>query len=275
MMDKVVSSSEALLLEAGRPTEGESMAERAARKLRPVTSIVALAWAVRLISLFNMMNALLRYQPKFIYWLGKWVPFEISEGHRIRMFLMSVLLLILASALQRGKRLAWQITVAGLLVAPHLHLGRGAIWPQALINLTLISFLILNRNYFVVESDPRSIRSAVIICPILAAALLIFGTVRLHALHKHTFGDHTWLGCAQRRVNWSLFITATPSWRSPSMPGTFSPSLRIGGTTIAVVGLFLILRPRSLHLISSCDGSPAPSIGRRSENLLHNTGGIR
>ena len=153
---------------------------------------------MRVVSLFNMLNALLRYQPKFIFWLGKWVPMEITESTRIRMFLMSVLLFILASGLQRGKKLAWQITLLGLMLAPILHLGRGAIWISALVSLAArwlpspASALLRGR-----VGPARSIRSALIICPLLALALLVFGTIRLHALHKHTFGDHTWVGCAK------------------------------------------------------------------------------
>ncbi len=192
MFDKTLTGPEALLL-APEPSSPRVRAVPRVDVLpRPAASIVALAWAVRLVSLFNMLNALLRYQPKFIYWLGKWVPFEITEGYRVRMFLMSVLLFVLASGLQRGKRLAWQITIAGLMLAPILHLGREAIWQPAMVNLVLIGFLVAQRRYFVVESDPRSIHSALILCPILALALLTFGTIRLHALHKHTLGEHSW-----------------------------------------------------------------------------------
>ena len=190
-----------------------------------------------------MLNALLRYQPQFIYWLGKWVPFEISEGHRIRMFLMSVLLLVLASGLQRGKRLAWQITIAGLMLAPILHLGRGVIWPQAMVNLTLIAFLLLHRRYFVVESDARSIRSAMFICPLLAVALLIFGSIRLHALHKHTEGDHTWLGCVQTAGELVFAHKSSTQQAVTSHAQDLFTILRTGGTTVALIGLVLALRP--------------------------------
>ncbi len=190
-----------------------------------------------------MLNALLRYQPKFIFWLGKWVPFEISEGHRVRMFLMSVLLFVLASGLQRGKRLAWQITIAGLLLAPILHLGRGVIWPQAVVNLALMGFLLMHRRYFVVESDPRSIRSALIVCPLLAVALLVFGTIRLHALHKHTLGDHTWAGCAQTACELVFVHHTSTQLAVTSHARDLFTLLRIGGTSIALVGLLLILRP--------------------------------
>jgi lysylphosphatidylglycerol synthetase-like protein (DUF2156 family) len=220
-----------------------SVAERAKAWLAPISSIVVLAWAVRLVSLVNMVNALLRYQPKFIYWLGKWVPFEISEGHRFRMFLMSVLLFVLASALQRGKKLAWQITIAGLLLAPILHIGRGVLLPQAVVNLALIGFLFAHRRYFVVESDAKSIRSALWICPVLALALLVFGTIRLHALHKHTEGDHTWVGCAQTAVELVVVHRSVTQLAITDHAKDLFTILRMGGTTIALLGLMLVLRP--------------------------------
>jgi lysylphosphatidylglycerol synthetase-like protein (DUF2156 family) len=252
-MDKAVSRSEALLIVPDSPVEGVSAGEKAGQWFRPVMSIVVLAWAVRLVSLINMLNALLRYQPKLIFWLGKWVPFEISEGNRFRIFLMSVLLFVLASGLQRGKRLAWQITIFGLLLAPILHLGRGAVWPQALVNLALIGFLFQHRRYFVVESDPRSIRSALIICSMLAAGLLIFGTVRLHALHKHTLGYHTWMGCAQTACELVFVHHTNTQLALTSQSRDLFTILRTGGTTIALVGLFLILRPVLLQRMARAE----------------------
>jgi lysylphosphatidylglycerol synthetase-like protein (DUF2156 family) len=217
--------------------------EEAGRWAQPVRSIVVLAWAVRLVSLVDMLDALLRYQPKVIFWLGQWVPFEISEGHRIRMFMMSALLLFLASGLQRGKRMAWQITIAGLMLAPILHLGREVIWPQALVNLVLVAFLFLHRRYFVAESDPKSIRSAMIICPMLLAGLIIVGTVRMHALHKHTMGDHSWFGCAQTTVELVLVQRSTTQLAVTPQSRDLFAVLRTGGTFIALAGLLLILRP--------------------------------
>ena len=240
--DKVMRH-DTLVVPQENPLEEISTAEKLKKWLRPVTSIVVLAWAVRFVSLFNMLNALLRYQPKLIYWLGRWVPFELSEGHRIRMFLTSVLLFVLASGLQRGKRLAWQITIGGLLVAPILHLGREVIWPQSLVNLILVAFLFWHRRYFVVESDSKSIRSALILCPLLAAALLFFGTIRLHVLHKHTFGDHTWSGCVLTSVELVLLHHTNTQVAVTSQSRDLFILLRTGGTLIALGGVFLLLRP--------------------------------
>jgi phosphatidylglycerol lysyltransferase len=246
IVNRTISGAEAaLLVQPPAALKGrEAKEEReTARRLRPVLSIVVLAWAVRLASLVNMLDALLRYQPKVIFWLGRWVPFEISEGHRFRMFLMSAILLALASGLQRGKRVAWQITIACLLVAPILHLGREVVWPQSVVNLILIGFLYAHRRYFVAESDPRSIRSALIICPLLAVGLLTFGTVRLHALHKHTEGDHSWFACAQTAFELVLVHRSTTQQPITSHARDLFSVLRTGGTAIALGGLLLILRP--------------------------------
>ena len=248
IVNRTISGTEAALtLEPMLPLPGAKSPEPEKAKpagwLRPVTDIAVLAWAVRAVSAFDMLNALLRYQPKLIYWLGKWVPFELSEGHRFRMFLMSVLLFLLASGLQRGKRVAWQITIAGLLLAPILHLGREVIWPQALVNLILIGFLILRRRHFVAKSDPKSIRSALIICPALAVGLLIFGTVRLHALHKHTLGDHSWFGCVQTAGELILVHRSPTQVAMTNQANELFTLLRMGGTMIALGGLSLILRP--------------------------------
>jgi len=94
-----------------------------------------------------------------------------------------------------------------------------------------------------VESDPKSIRSALFICPLLALALLIFGTIRLHALHKHTLGDHTWPGCVQTACELVFVHHTNTQLAVTSHARDLFTVLRIGGTSIALVGLFLILRP--------------------------------
>ena len=238
--EKHISPSEVLLLDApGSAFDAPGLRAR----LRPILSITALAWAVRMVAVFNMVNALLRYEPKFIFWLGQWVPMQITETARIRMFLMSVLLFLLASALQRGKKLAWQITLLGLMLAPLLHLDRGVIWPQAAVNLLVFGFLIWHREYFVAESDPRSIRSALFICPLLGAALLIFGTIRLHALHKHTVGPHTWTACAQTAGELVFLHHTNTQLPVTTHSRDLFATLRVGGTSVALIGLCLILRP--------------------------------
>ena len=165
--------------------------------LRPAWSIVLLAWLVRLSAVINLVSSVLPEVPKLIYWLQPWMPFEISEGTRILMFMTSMLFFILASGLEKGKRTAWLLTMATLAIAPILHFGHATIWWQMLINLGLIIFLLLHHHHFVVRSDLRSVRSGLAIYSLLAILLLTFGTVRLHDLRDETSGGDDWVSCMQ------------------------------------------------------------------------------
>jgi lysylphosphatidylglycerol synthetase-like protein (DUF2156 family) len=241
----ILSKPETLLpgdLDAA-PMPSLTWSQQAQALLRPKRSIVALAWVVRFSALLNLGASLLHHRVKLVHWLAPWVPFEISEGRRVLMFLTSVLLFILAAGLVRRKRKAWLWTIAALVFAPLSHLGRALLWPQILINLALVGFLLHQRSYFTAGSDPKYNRSALVICPLLAIALLAFGTVRLHELRDQTSGDDDWGSCLQTAVELILVQnTATQTALTIPMLHFFS-LLRIGGTSIALLGLFLTLRP--------------------------------
>jgi phosphatidylglycerol lysyltransferase len=205
--------------------------------------IFLLAWLVRLSALINLLSSVLPERPRLVHWLGPWMPFEISEGIRLRIFLTSLLLFILASGLAKGKRTVWLLTMATLAIAPISHWGHVVIWPQMLINLGLIVFLLLHHRYFVVKSDRRSVRSALIICSVLGLTLLTLGTIRLHLLVDETSGGDDWGSCLQAAFE---LVVAQNAHAQEPQTDTASNSfrvLRIGGLTIGLLGLFLAMRP--------------------------------
>jgi phosphatidylglycerol lysyltransferase len=159
------------------------------------------------------------------------------------MLLTSVLLLVLASGLERGKRTAWGLTMAALAMAPILHLGRAVVWPQALLNLALIVFLLFHRRHFIALSDQRSVRSALIVCPLLLTALLTFGTIRLQALESQTSGDHTFIGRLQTASELVLVQNAYTQRALTAHARHLFSDLRVGGVSVGLLALFLTLRP--------------------------------
>jgi lysylphosphatidylglycerol synthetase-like protein (DUF2156 family) len=218
-------------------------AEKTRSLSHPLWTIVLLAWVVRFFAVLNLVSSFLHNKPAFIQWLGLWSPFEIAEGRHIRMFLMAVLLFILASGLLRGKRMAWLGTIVVLVIAPLLHLGGTVIGPQVVINLALIGFLLFHHRHFVARSDQQSVRLALVTCSLLALALLIFGTIRLHDLRFETSGGDDWWSCMQ--AAFELVITQNSETQQPQtmLADEFFAVLRTGGTLIAVFGLILTLRP--------------------------------
>ena len=212
--------------------------------------IIMLAWLVRFSALLNLISALLPGKPQIIHRLSPWIPFEISEGRHIRMFLMSILLFILASGLMRGKRAAWLCTIGTLAFLPLLHLGHVTILPQVIVNLILIGFLLLYRNYFTAKSDRKAVKSALIICPLLALALLIFGTMRLHDLRDETSGGDDWLACMQTACELEFAHKTVTQQPETKVASDLFSTLRIAGTLIALLGLFLTLRPVLIRRMS-------------------------
>jgi phosphatidylglycerol lysyltransferase len=254
-MSNPASRSEALL----QPTVGENPLQATLRHaptkplLHRAWSIVLLAWLVRISAFINLISSVLPVKSHLVHWVGLWMPFEISEGIRLRMFLTSMLLFILASGLERGKRTAWLLTMATLAIAPILHLGHMTIWPQLFINLGLIVFLLLHHRYFIVRSDRRSVRSALLICSLLTTLLLAFGTVRLHDLRYETSGGDDWESCIQTAFELVLVQNSHTQEAQTITSSNFFVILRVGGITIALVGLFLTLRPvfvqRKAHVV--------------------------
>jgi phosphatidylglycerol lysyltransferase len=218
-------------------------AVKASAERRTLASVTILAWAVRGAAAINFIAFTLHHAPRVIYWLSGWVPFEISVGRRILMLLTSILLFILASGLERGKRVAWLLTLVALSAAPLIHLGRMIIWPQVLFNLPLIFLLLANRRYFVARSDEKSVWSAMIVCPILLVSLLACGTMRLHDLRFETSGPDSWLGCLQAACELILVQNAYTQQPQTIQAVHFFSMLRIGGTSVALLALFLSMRP--------------------------------
>ena len=226
------------------PSENSAAPDSSGKPLSPTPlSLSLLIWFIRLSAAINLFCCLLPDAPDLTHWLGPWSPFEISQGRQIRMFMMAILLMILASGLGRGKRIVWLLTMASLTIAPLLHLGRIPIWPQALLNLTIVVFLLFHHRYFVVGSNPRSVRFALTICPLLILVLLAFGTIRLHELRDQTSGDDDWGACFQTATELVLVHHSETQKALTTPMRDFFAYLRLGGTTVAVMGLFLTLRP--------------------------------
>jgi phosphatidylglycerol lysyltransferase len=210
---------------------------------RPLASVTILAWAVRFSAMLNLLAFSEHHASRLIYWAAAWVPFEVSIGRRLLMLLTAVMLFLLSSGLERGKRIAWALTIGALIFAPLIHLGRTVIWPQVLLNLPLILLLCANHRFFVARSDQRSLRSALIICPLLLIALMIFGTLRLHDLRFETSGSDSWGACLQAAFELVFVQNAHAQHAQTHQSLLLFSELRIGGTSIALLALFLALRP--------------------------------
>jgi phosphatidylglycerol lysyltransferase len=226
-----------------QPGHPETPPSSSRRHPSTLLGIFILTWTIRFAALLNFVAAVLPHRPYLLSWMAAWLPFEISEGRRIRMLIMTLVLLLLSSGLERGKKSAWVLTIVALACAPFVHLGRISIWPQVLLNLPVIVVLYFYRHYFVARSDPRFLRSALVICPVILLGLLAFGTVRLHQLRFETDGPDSWGGCLQAACELILVHVADTQHPQTELASTWFSILRIAGTLLALLALYLTLRP--------------------------------
>ena len=210
-----------------------------------LTSITVLTWMVRFSAFLNLVAFAESHPPQFIHLLAAWVPFEVSVGRRILMLLTAIMLFVLSSGLERGKRMAYWLTLGALTFSPLIHLNHDDFWSQMLINLPIIALLWTNHRYFVAQSEGTSVRSALIVCPVLLVALMVFGTMRLHDLRAPYYGtNNSWLTCVRGALELVLVHNAdTRHYEATPNALILFSELRIGGTSIALLALLLALRP--------------------------------
>ncbi|WP_075088250.1 hypothetical protein [Verrucomicrobium spinosum] len=123
-------------------------------------SIAVLAWAVTLMGLVDLLEALFQKPPTVLAWMEQWVPLGVTEKSRLLLLLSGLALLSLARGLRRRKHLAWLLVLVLLSVSVVLHLSRAFDWHHALAAAVLLIPLVRWRQQFVARSDAPSVRIA-------------------------------------------------------------------------------------------------------------------
>ncbi|GAC1343378.1 MAG: hypothetical protein NVSMB27_03280 [Ktedonobacteraceae bacterium] len=93
-----------------------------------------------------------------LQWISIFGAWRLNPHHGIQSYTVvaGFFLIMLSYGLMRGKRQAWRITVALLLLSALQHLLRGGIMMTTLVALLLITILIVFARYFRAKSDPPS-----------------------------------------------------------------------------------------------------------------------
>ena len=105
------------------------------------------------------------------------------------MLLAGLALLQVTRNLGRRKALAWWVAVAALSVSLLSHVGRAFDLHHSLVAALLLAYLVVFRRRFTARSDPASLRQALLMAPVLAATVWVFGAVGLADLRDQFTWD--------------------------------------------------------------------------------------
>lgn len=134
----------------------------------------AIGLATGIVGVADMLSAIV---PKFNWdiLLGAW-PFDVHYGTYKLTVVVGFFLVMLSYGLMRGKRQAWNITLALLILSFFLHILRGSTVLATLVILALTILLTILYYYFQAGSDAPSARRGYVVL-ILGLGIVVFYTI--------------------------------------------------------------------------------------------------
>src|SRR5262245_22868789 len=209
---------------------------------------------IGMIGAFNIFSALWPRRAASLARLAEWVPLDVSSGNRVVMLFAGLALLQVTRNLARRKGLAWWVAtvalasdVGGQVLGTHFDLQHTIV-----AGLLLLYMLIFHRR-FSAQSDPATLRRALIMAPVLALALVAFGYQGFRALDAHFVWppgaqppgmDHVLKQVRLREAFRDSVLITAPQVRPRDIYGRrFLASLQVAGWVARLYVLVLLLRP--------------------------------
>jgi phosphatidylglycerol lysyltransferase len=158
------------------------------RELHAVDVHTLVPLVVALMGLMNVVSALLNRPHGLVVRVGSWFPIELTHHSRPLMLFAGLALLTVTGNLRRRKALAWWIAVGALAVSLVSHVGRGFDLHHAVVAAVLLGYLVVFRRRFNARSDPASLRFGLLMAPVVAGLVLVYGTLGL----DHMRGEFEW-----------------------------------------------------------------------------------
>lgn len=174
--------------------------------------------------------------------IQSWLPLEVTQNSRPLMLFSGIALLQVTRSLAQRKELAWYITTTVVAFSLLLHVTRALDIHHSLAAGLLLACLIYSRHRFRARSDPASIRNALVLVPILALVILVYGYTGLTDLREQ-IAWHPGSTPFKQAFRYGILI-ARPGL-DPITPHAvhFLGSLQVAGWLARLYILILLLRP--------------------------------
>jgi phosphatidylglycerol lysyltransferase len=199
-------------------------------------------FVVGLLGVLNLLSAIWPREPAVMQNLERWLPLEVTQRSRALMLLSGIALLQITRNLSRHKALAWWVAVVALSVSLLSHAGRAFDLQNSLVAALLLVYLAVFRRRFTARSDPASLRQALLMAPVLAATVWVFGAVGLADLREqYTWDDGNTPALESARSG--LLILDPGVEPATAHAARFLGALQVAGWAARFYLLVLVLRP--------------------------------
>ncbi|HEY7923509.1 MAG TPA: VTT domain-containing protein, partial [Vicinamibacteria bacterium] len=212
------------------------------RELRFADLHAVVPFAIGLLGILNLLSAIWPREPAMMRELARWLPLEVTQRSRAVMLLAGLALLQVTRNLGRRKALAWGVAVAALSVSLVSHTLRAFDLHHSLVAALLLAYLIAFRSRFTARSDPASLRQALVMAPVLALTVWVFGLVGLTDLQGHFSWDPGNSPALEALRSGLLIVEPAVEPLAP-YAARFLGALQLAGWAARCYLLVLVLRP--------------------------------
>jgi phosphatidylglycerol lysyltransferase len=186
--------------------------------------------------------------------VAQWVPLDLVSGNRLVMLFAGLALLQVTRNLARRKELAWWVATLALAVAFFSQVRAEEFELQhTLVTALLLGYMLAFRRRFSAQSDPATLRRALVMAPVLAFAIVAYGYQGLRALDARLVWppgsqppgmDHVLKQVRLREaVRGGILISGQEVRPRDKQAARFLASLQVAGWVVRLYLLVLLLRP--------------------------------
>ncbi|AXI78887.1 phosphatidylglycerol lysyltransferase domain-containing protein [Peterkaempfera bronchialis] len=202
----------------------------------------AVGSAALLVGLFDIAGAVFpRFRHSRMHALAGMLPGGVTTLATAGSLMIGILLVLLAHALRRRKRRAWQAVVALLPVSAALHLMRWHAVGPAVVSLVLLVAMLVHRGEFYARADPRTRWRALWNFLGMGTASVLLGMV-IVSVHPRTEIGNPGLSERVQQVLYGLFGFDGP------IRYTYDRTSDLVGYSLAALGLLTALTTTYLAL---------------------------
>jgi lysyl-tRNA synthetase class 2 len=198
-------------------------------------------WLCLLIGLYNVLGVLSPGFHERLHRIGRVMPGGLTNAARTAEVITGLLLIMLAHALRRRKRRAWQAVTLLLAVNIISHIAHGPLVAQAVVAAAMLCALLYFRDEFYAVGDPSTRWRALWVFAMLAVADLAIG---LGYLWFSRVTDDFSIVDQLRDVIYELVgITSPIQFATEGRSDTFHLLTSALGLFTLIVTAYLFLRP--------------------------------
>jgi phosphatidylglycerol lysyltransferase len=217
---------------------------------------------IGIMGLVNLFAAILPRDPATMRALRVWLPLEVMQRSRPLMLFAGIALLQVSRNLARRKELAWYVAVIAMIMSLLLHVTRAFDLQHSLVAALLLFYLIYNRRRFYARSDPASLKLGMLMVPVLAVAVFVYGYTGLHRLQPR-FHWAPGANPFSETIRSGLLILEPKVVPTTEAAARYLESLQIAGWLARFYLLALFLRPVILRNRTEAPTAEIESIFKR------------